>query len=215
MSSFEALRELRRVAGTQLDADYVEVLAGLLTGEGVEYRHADAADFDTELDMERRIKPGARGGLTRALWAAQRHARRCASEPRTSLRRQPGRLAYRPGQPLLTRRCWLRSADAALLERLQELLDLFNAEPALASGRPVRLEVSHVGPPTNRAERDPERIGGLRSGQTERTVPCLVHTCISDALTRVAAQLRSNCTTLARSARTSGSAASETCGVRR
>jgi putative nucleotidyltransferase with HDIG domain len=32
MSSFEALRELRRVAGTQLDARYVEVLALLLTG---------------------------------------------------------------------------------------------------------------------------------------------------------------------------------------
>ena len=61
MSSFEALRELRRVAGTQLDADYVEVLAGLLTGEGVEYRHADAADFDTELDMERRINQARAG----------------------------------------------------------------------------------------------------------------------------------------------------------
>ena len=46
MSSFEALRELRRVAGTQLDERYVEVLAELLSGEGVEYRHADAADFD-------------------------------------------------------------------------------------------------------------------------------------------------------------------------
>ena len=61
MSSFEALNELRRVAGTQLDADYVEVLAGLLSGEGVEYRHADAADFDTELDMERRIKEARAG----------------------------------------------------------------------------------------------------------------------------------------------------------
>ncbi|MFZ0381606.1 MAG: HD domain-containing phosphohydrolase [Solirubrobacteraceae bacterium] len=61
MSSFEALRELRRVAATQLDADYVEVLAGLLTGEGVEYRHADAADFDTELDMERRINQARAG----------------------------------------------------------------------------------------------------------------------------------------------------------
>jgi putative nucleotidyltransferase with HDIG domain len=61
MSSFEALRELRRVAGTQLDDEYVEVLAGLLTGEGVEYRHADAADFDTELDMERRIKQARAG----------------------------------------------------------------------------------------------------------------------------------------------------------
>jgi putative nucleotidyltransferase with HDIG domain len=56
MSSFEALRELRRVSGTQLDQRYVEVLAGLLTGEGVEYRHADEADFDAELNMERRIR---------------------------------------------------------------------------------------------------------------------------------------------------------------
>jgi putative nucleotidyltransferase with HDIG domain len=61
MSSFEALRELRRVAGSQLDGRYVEVLAGLLSGEGVEYRHADAADFDTELDMERRIKEAGAG----------------------------------------------------------------------------------------------------------------------------------------------------------
>jgi putative nucleotidyltransferase with HDIG domain len=61
MSSFEALRELRRVAGTQLDADYVEILAGLLSGEGVEYRHADAASFDSELDMERRIKEARAG----------------------------------------------------------------------------------------------------------------------------------------------------------
>jgi putative nucleotidyltransferase with HDIG domain len=61
MSSFEALRELRRVAGTQLDAEYVEVLAGLLSGEGVAYRHADAASFDSELDMERRIKQARAG----------------------------------------------------------------------------------------------------------------------------------------------------------
>jgi putative nucleotidyltransferase with HDIG domain len=61
VSSFEALTELRRVAGTQLDKRYVEVLASLLTGEGVEYRHADAADFDSELDMERRIKEARTG----------------------------------------------------------------------------------------------------------------------------------------------------------
>ena len=35
MSSFEALRELRRVAGTQLDARYVEVLASLLVSAGL------------------------------------------------------------------------------------------------------------------------------------------------------------------------------------
>ena len=55
MSSFEALRELRRVAGTQLDAGYIEVLAELLRGEDLTYRHADSADFDRELDMERRL----------------------------------------------------------------------------------------------------------------------------------------------------------------
>jgi putative nucleotidyltransferase with HDIG domain len=62
MSSFEALTELRRVAGSQVDARYVEVLATLLTGEGVDYRHADMADFDAELDMERRIKEAGAGG---------------------------------------------------------------------------------------------------------------------------------------------------------
>jgi putative nucleotidyltransferase with HDIG domain len=55
MTSFEALNELRRVAGKQLDADYVEALAELLAGRGVDYRHADEADFDRELDMERRL----------------------------------------------------------------------------------------------------------------------------------------------------------------
>ena len=55
MTSFEALRELRRVTGTQLDPRYVEALAELLTGRGVEYRHADQADFAHELAMERRI----------------------------------------------------------------------------------------------------------------------------------------------------------------
>jgi putative nucleotidyltransferase with HDIG domain len=61
MSSFEAMHELRRVAGTQLDASYVEVLASLLSGEGVEYRHADAADFDVELNMERRVREAGTG----------------------------------------------------------------------------------------------------------------------------------------------------------
>ena len=55
ISSFEALTELRRVAGTQLDPVYVEALASLLTGRGVDYRHANRADFDVELDVERRI----------------------------------------------------------------------------------------------------------------------------------------------------------------
>jgi len=61
VSSFEALRELRRVAGTQLDSHYVEAFAELLAGEGVDYRHADDASFDAELDIERRIKDAVQG----------------------------------------------------------------------------------------------------------------------------------------------------------
>jgi putative nucleotidyltransferase with HDIG domain len=55
MNSFEALNELRRVAGRQLDLRYVEALATLLAGRGIDYRHADEADFDRELDIERRM----------------------------------------------------------------------------------------------------------------------------------------------------------------
>jgi len=55
VSSFEALTELRRVSGTQLEGRYVEALAEMLAGRGVDYRHADTADFDDELDVERRI----------------------------------------------------------------------------------------------------------------------------------------------------------------
>jgi putative nucleotidyltransferase with HDIG domain len=61
LSSFEALTELRRVAGSQLDAPYVEALAELLAGQGTEYRHADAADYDEELAIERRMNQAAGG----------------------------------------------------------------------------------------------------------------------------------------------------------
>jgi putative nucleotidyltransferase with HDIG domain len=59
VSSFEALTELRRVAGSQLDADYVEALAKVLAGSDVTYRHADAADFGRELDLQRRLNEAA------------------------------------------------------------------------------------------------------------------------------------------------------------
>jgi putative nucleotidyltransferase with HDIG domain len=55
MTSFQAITELRRVAGRQLDARYVEALAALLSGRGMDYRHADAADFDSELAIQSRI----------------------------------------------------------------------------------------------------------------------------------------------------------------
>ena len=61
LSSFQALNELRRVSGTQLESRYVEALADLLGGTGTDYRHAAAADFDRELDVERRIGAAAVG----------------------------------------------------------------------------------------------------------------------------------------------------------
>ncbi|MDX6665641.1 MAG: hypothetical protein QOG68_1847 [Solirubrobacteraceae bacterium] len=60
LTSFEALNELRRVAGKQLDPEIVESLAQILAGRGTDYRHADAADYDHELDLLRRVDEAAR-----------------------------------------------------------------------------------------------------------------------------------------------------------
>src|SRR5204862_6157286 len=46
LTSFEALNELRRVAGSQLDGDVVESLAAVLAGRDTDYRHAGGADYD-------------------------------------------------------------------------------------------------------------------------------------------------------------------------
>ncbi len=55
VSSFEAIQELRRVAGTQLDGDFVEMFVEILSGKDVSYRHGEDADFDAELALEKRI----------------------------------------------------------------------------------------------------------------------------------------------------------------
>ncbi len=54
-TSLEAIQELRRVAGTQLDADVVEVMVSLLAGRGTDYRHAAEADLLAELDLQRAL----------------------------------------------------------------------------------------------------------------------------------------------------------------
>ncbi|HVW46867.1 MAG TPA: HD-GYP domain-containing protein [Solirubrobacterales bacterium] len=55
MSSQDAITELRRVAGAQLDARFVEVFIELLEGQDVSFQHGEAADFEKELALESRI----------------------------------------------------------------------------------------------------------------------------------------------------------------
>ncbi|WP_354698984.1 hypothetical protein DSM112329_04683 [Paraconexibacter sp. AEG42_29] len=56
LSGIEAVRELRRVAGGQLDPDVVEALIAVLAGRDLEYRHRAAADYAAELDVQRRAQ---------------------------------------------------------------------------------------------------------------------------------------------------------------
>jgi putative nucleotidyltransferase with HDIG domain len=56
VSSREAIDELRRVSGAQLDGLVVETFIGLLEKRSVTFRHADDADFERELNLDRRIR---------------------------------------------------------------------------------------------------------------------------------------------------------------
>ena len=62
MSSQDAIDELRRVAGQQLDAEFVEIFIELLEGKDVSFQHAEAADFEKELALEARIAETASPG---------------------------------------------------------------------------------------------------------------------------------------------------------
>ena len=64
VSSFEALTELRRVAGTQLDPHFVEVLNNVLADKGFSYRHGEDADFEAELELDKRIHEYVTAGAT-------------------------------------------------------------------------------------------------------------------------------------------------------
>jgi putative nucleotidyltransferase with HDIG domain len=56
ISSYEAIVELRRVSGTQLDPRFVEVFVDVLAGKDLHYRHGEDADFEAELALDRRIR---------------------------------------------------------------------------------------------------------------------------------------------------------------
>ena len=61
----DAIAELRRVAGTQLDARFVEIFVGIVMGAGVEFQHAD--DQDLEAELQRPLAPGTAARST-ARW---------------------------------------------------------------------------------------------------------------------------------------------------
>ena len=56
VSSEEALAELRRVAGSQLDPLVVDTFVEMIERHGVAFRHTDETDFERELAFERRVK---------------------------------------------------------------------------------------------------------------------------------------------------------------
>jgi putative nucleotidyltransferase with HDIG domain len=60
----EAVAELRRVSGAQLDGHLVELFIKILERKGVAFHHGDDADFESELDLERRIRQYAEPRVT-------------------------------------------------------------------------------------------------------------------------------------------------------
>jgi putative nucleotidyltransferase with HDIG domain len=66
VSSEEALTELRRVSGAQLDPMVVEVFIEMIEDHGVAFRHTDEADFEKELAFDRRVSDYARPKIAAA-----------------------------------------------------------------------------------------------------------------------------------------------------
>jgi putative nucleotidyltransferase with HDIG domain len=56
ISKEDAIDELRRSAGTQLDARFVEAFIGVLERRGIAFTHTEDSDFEAELAMEQRVR---------------------------------------------------------------------------------------------------------------------------------------------------------------
>jgi putative nucleotidyltransferase with HDIG domain len=54
-SSFEAIAEMRRVSGSQLDGRLVELFVEMLADKTLAYRHGEDVDFEAELALDKRI----------------------------------------------------------------------------------------------------------------------------------------------------------------
>ena len=74
-SSFEAIAEMRRVSGTQLDGRYVELFVEMLADKTLAYRHGEDADFEAELALDKRIHDYVATSRERERWSARITAR--------------------------------------------------------------------------------------------------------------------------------------------
>jgi HD-GYP domain-containing protein (c-di-GMP phosphodiesterase class II) len=52
-----AIAELRRVSGTQLDGELVELFVDVITSQKLAFGHGDDTDFERELEQERASSP--------------------------------------------------------------------------------------------------------------------------------------------------------------
>ncbi len=59
VSTYEAIKELRRAAGTQLEPRFVAIFIQLLEGRDVDFYPEEAADFEKELALEARVAEAA------------------------------------------------------------------------------------------------------------------------------------------------------------
>ncbi len=56
VSTFDAIKELHAVSGTQLDARFVKIFVDLLEDEDIDFPHGQAVDFERELALQARIE---------------------------------------------------------------------------------------------------------------------------------------------------------------